>query len=250
MFSVESLLSNKPVPSDFRLFKSHKAVECYLFSRDGQSLFVKRYPPARAAKDYLKLILRGTPAACSVKGNRLLRECGFSAPAPYGVFESPDFLKAGRSVSAFEAYSDNPDLIKHFAHLSEPDRKRLIRQFAAEVAAMHEKHIFHGDMNPHNVLVSKKETSIIFIWTDNRKTSIHRFFNCYYIVKNFSQLFAHTAILKNSHRRHFLLNYARARGWPLHKIKAVSAAVINRTNGRHAPRKILKCCQRHTLEQA
>jgi tRNA A-37 threonylcarbamoyl transferase component Bud32 len=122
-------------------------------------LYLKHFWCHRWA-DRAKLLVRGTKAQRSWEGGDLLRRLGFSTPPLIALGESSSLLAPPVDFLLTEAVK-GPRL-KHL--LKDEFEKRLaergwrkgpfLKTLALSVAELHRKGIYHGDLNPTNILVN------------------------------------------------------------------------------------------------
>jgi len=119
-----------------------------------------KYFQGQGWKGRLKVLLRGTRAQRSWRGGSLLRRSGFATPSLIGLgmsssFFSPplDFLltEAVRGLRLKQLLKDGFE--KWLAERGW-GKGAFLKMLALTVAELHRRGIYHGDLNPTNILVN------------------------------------------------------------------------------------------------
>lgn len=222
--------------------RTHKSVQSCLADWKGKAVFIKRYPKPQGLLKFFKHILRGSNARCAIRGAELLIANGIAAPEPIALVEKTQYLKAKRTAAVFEAIKGGSQLAEFF-YANKNFRSALIKRLAQEVARMHSLNIVHGDMSPHNIILTDTVRGLRFIWTDNRRTRRVYFLGNKLIVKNFSQLLAHCDWISERSKLRFLLSYAKFRGISKAQVVTIISLLNHRLRGRHALEAMPQCCR-------
>lgn len=142
----------------------------------GSSLYYCKRFLMRGPMDSLKHLVRKSRAARAVYGATLLERAGFSSPRVVCKIEERRAGLVRRSGLITEAVTEAPALNEWIRdrNLSERAgwrrRRRLFRDFGAEVGRLHGAGIYHGDMRHGNVLCQPVDDGWRFVWLDLEST--------------------------------------------------------------------------------
>ena len=135
-----------------------------------------------AWKDRAKALVRGTRAQRSWRGGNLLRNLGFSTPAPIAVGESSSFLAPPVDFLLTEA-AQGPRLKQLLKDGFEDEltkrgwrKGQFLKMLAVTIAELHRRGVYHGDLNPTNILVSPEGDLSLstFCFIDNVRCRLMR----------------------------------------------------------------------------
>lgn len=151
------------------------------FGDKHHTLYLKRHL-CRSWLDTAKHPFRGSRAGRAFNALLMLRQNGFDAPEPVGLFERRLGPFCIDSSLLTEGVTNGRSMVDIFADLQQDcspggmARKRaLIRAFAATVGRLHARGIFHGDLRLGNVLAVEQGRDWRFFFIDNERTKkFHR----------------------------------------------------------------------------
>ena len=136
-----------------------KGSQVFRIKRSQGDLYLKHFQDF-AWKDRAKAVLRGTRAQRSWRGGHALRTLGFTTPAPIAVGKSSSFLAAPVDFLLTEAAS-GPRLKQLVMDGFEDQlakrgwrKGQFLKMLAVTIAELHGRGVYHGDLNPTNILVS------------------------------------------------------------------------------------------------
>jgi len=138
------------------------------------SYFFKRFR-VRGVRDALKRLLRGSRALRAHAGGDLAVACGFHAPRVVCRIETSCCGLPGESALVTAAVEGAFDLRQWLSRADlgvcgdRDAKRRLVRDFAAEVGRWHALGLYHGDMRLGNVFCRRDRDGFAFVWLDNER---------------------------------------------------------------------------------
>jgi tRNA A-37 threonylcarbamoyl transferase component Bud32 len=161
-------------PSDAEQIASSANSEVWKIPAEPSSLFIKFFIP-RGVKD--KLLIRKSRSRRAAEGGMLLIEKGFLAPECIAHADlvkhhcRTDSLIITREIKgSFDIYSFIENFFGQNPSQEEIQGKRdVIKAFAMLIGRLHRKGLFHGDLRPGNVLITRDENGPAFYFIDNER---------------------------------------------------------------------------------
>jgi len=194
-----------------------RVFKCRL-SANGQSLtlYMKQYL-YRSTLDFVKHLLRRSPAKRAYNASLMLHKNGFDTPAVMGLFErrvGPFFTDNLLLTEEVINATSMPQLLTDMGRSSDNSeraaKRALIRAFARTVGQMHAKGIFHGDLRLGNVLVVKEQQQWRFYFIDNERTKKFHHLPARLRLKNLVQINMFPHGISNTDRMRFFNLYLEA----------------------------------------
>jgi tRNA A-37 threonylcarbamoyl transferase component Bud32 len=147
---------------EFRLIKDEaKTLAGFATLADGQIAFLKRFAAGSWAEGIIERTGRGSRAARSLAGARLLGEHGFAHPAPYAGLEEIAGGAIRRGYLMSEALVDALSLSHFIDRGVTPNRRdprwraALMRAVAREIRRLHDTGIRCSDLQETNLMVEE-----------------------------------------------------------------------------------------------
>lgn len=159
-----------------RVFKGNVS-----FDGANHTLYLKQHL-CRSVFDSVKHLFRPSRARRAFNALLMLRQNGFDAPDPVGLFEKRLGPFCTDNSLLTEEVRSGRSMVDVFADLQKDCRpgglarkRALIRAFAETVGRLHARGIFHGDLRLGNVLAVEQEQDWRFFFIDNERTQkFHR----------------------------------------------------------------------------
>lgn len=156
----------------------HSRVYKFSASFDGGErwIYFKQYL-YRSTWDFIKHLVRPSPAKRAFKATLILEQNGFEAPVVVVMGESKSsFLDRENFLVTFEAESTKqinqliPESLENLTREQLQDQREMIRAFGQIIGRMHAADIFHGDLRLGNILAREEKSGWHFFLIDNERT--------------------------------------------------------------------------------
>ena len=152
------------VESDATIHKARN--ELKVIAYEGVELVVKAFRRPNALNRFVYAALRDSKAKKSYDNAITLQELGITTPRPVGYIEFKTAVSFGKSYFVSLKVPYDFTIREPLLNPDWPDHDRIMREFGAFTATLHQKGVLHRDYSPGNILITKTQEGYRFDLVD------------------------------------------------------------------------------------
>ena len=186
--------------------RKHSSLRSEVYVGAQHVIKIERQPQERAMAPWRLRLRAWKTARRSVRVQRCMRERGIPAPAIHRVACGPETLLVVQSRAEGASVRDL------LGQLDAEPRMAMIAALGPAIAAMHNRALYHGDLNINNVLAMQHDGHWHFTFIDNEQNRCLPFAVLSRALANIARMWAHArafAITEDEQER-FLQGYFSA----------------------------------------
>lgn len=161
-----------PVEMEHRIVKANPHRRVLLMESNGSGFYIKQHHPA-SATGRLKALVRPSRARSEWTAIRRMRAMGFQTAVPVAYAQGASG-SACTSVIVTRALEGISNLKEALASLALRDKHRLAKSLGAQLRVLHDRGVYHRDMQPGNFFVKPEGDGFVFYFLDLHKAVFGR----------------------------------------------------------------------------